>query len=123
MARLPSHSGTTTGRLPHRLPPGLLPLTAAAACDVVFALGVLQGPGGPEQTWSPWLEVSALGLAITLPLLLLGAVVVALTGERHPSNRSGLHRLQVATVALAVLGLALYLSPWGLAGVRAAVET
>ena len=107
----------------HRLPPGLLPLTSAAACDLVFVLGVLHGPATPEQTWSPWLGIPAIWLALTLPLLLLVTVVVAVTGEPHPSHRSGLHHLQEATIALAVLGLAVYLSPWGRAGVRALLES
>ena len=111
------------GQRLHHLPPGLLPLAHAAAIDVVFVLGVLHGPDGPEQEWSPWLGVPAIWLALTMPLLLLGTVVVALSGEPHPSHRSGLHHLQTATIVLAVLGLVIYLSPWGKAGVRVLLES
>ena len=111
------------GRLPRSLPPGLLPLAHAAAFVVLFVVGVLPGPGDPEQAWSPWLGLPAIVLALTLPLLLLVTVLFALSGAPHPSSRSGLHRLQEATVALAVLGLAVYLSPWGRTGVRTVLET
>ena len=111
------------GGLRHHLPPGLLPLAHAAALDLLFVFGVLQRPGGSDQTWSPWLGLPAVVLALTLPLLLLATVVVALTGQPHPSNRTGLHPLQTASIALAGLGCALYFSPWGKAGVTAMLET
>ncbi len=107
------------------LPAGLLPLAHAAALDLAFVVTVLLAPQGTVRSSPAWLQVTGLALAVTLPLLLLVTVVVALTctPPAAPSGRRSLRRLQAATGALAGLGLALYLSPWGAAGVAAAVES
>jgi hypothetical protein len=105
--------------------PGVLPLAHAAACDVAFALGVLRAPSSPEEAWSPWFGLPAYVLALTLPLLLFVLVVVALTGPPvagRPAERR-LSRWQAATIAMAGLGFATYLSPWGRTGVAAVLET
>lgn len=111
--------------LPGRPAPGVLPLAHAAALDVVFALGLLRAPSGPEEAWSPWFGLPLYVLALTLPLLLFVLVVVALTsppvaGRAAPRR---LTRWQVATIATAGLGLAMYLSPWGRAGITAVLQT
>ena len=107
------------------LPVGLLPLAHAAALDVAFVVTVLLAPQGAVRTSPAWLQVPGLLLALTLPLLLLVTVFAALTcgPPAGPSGRRSLRRLQAATGALAGLGFALSLSPWGAAGVAAAVET
>jgi hypothetical protein len=106
-------------------PPGLLPLAQAAALDAVFVLCVLQASPDPDGTSSAWLGVPALLLALTLPLLLLLTVAVSLTcaPQPAPSRQRTVNRLQAATVLLSALGFALYLSPWGRAGVETIVAT
>ncbi len=108
-----------------RPPPGVLPLAHAAALDVAFALGVRHAPSGPQEAWSPWFGLPVHVLALTLPLLLFALVVVALTGPAVPGRPAGrrLSLWQVTTIATAGLGLAMYLSPWGRAGVAAIVES
>ena len=103
----------------------MLPLAHAAVLDVAFALGVRRAPSGPHEAWSPWFGLPVYVLALTLPLLLFVLVVVALTGPPAAGRPAGrrLSRWQAATVAMAVLGCALYLSPWGRAGVAAILET
>ena len=101
--------------VPRSVPPGTAPLAAAGVLDVVFVLGVLQADEGPGG--SPWRDLSAYLLALTLPLLLIDTV--ALTGPTagRPS------RWQAATLALAGLGFAAYLSPWGRAGISVVLES
>ena len=105
--------------------PGVLPLAAAAVLVVAFALGLGSGPSHPDEPWSPWFGLPLHLLALTLPLLLLVLVVVALTSPpaAGPAAPRRLTRWQVATVVTAGLGLALYLSPWGRAGIAAVLET
>ena len=105
--------------------PGVLPLAAAAALDVVFVLGLLRAPSGPQDAWSPWFGLPLHVLVLVLPLLLFVLVVVALTSPpgAGPAATRRLTRWQVATIAIAGLGLALYLSPWGRAGIAAVLET
>ena len=57
----------TFGRLVRHPPPGALPLLVAAALDGLFVLGMLHGPAGPEQAWSPWWALPAVWVALTLP--------------------------------------------------------
>lgn len=97
----------------------------AAALVVVFALGLLSGPSRPQEAWSPWYGLPLHVLTLTFPLLLLGLVVVALTSPRDggPAAPRRLTRWQVATIATAGLGLAVYLSPWGRAGITAVLQT
>ena len=107
-----------------RLSPGVLPSAAAAGLVVLFGLGLRSAPSNPDQAWSPWFGLPLHLLVLTLPLLLLVLVVVALTSPpAAPAAPRRLTRWQVATIATAGLGLALYLSPWGRAGIAAVLET
>ena len=103
----------------------MLPLAHAAALVVVFALGLRSAPSHPEEAWSPWFGLPLHLLALTFPLLLFVLVVVAVTSPpvAGPAASRRLVRLQVATIATAGLGLALYLSPWGRAGITAVLQT
>ncbi len=100
-------------------------MACAVALVVVFALGLRSAPTGPQEAWSPWFGLPLHVLVLTLPLLLFVLVVVALTSppvaEGSASRR--LTRWQLATIATAVLGLAVYLSPWGQAGTTAVLQT
>jgi hypothetical protein len=102
-----------------RVPHGLLLGVGIALADLVFLGGVVVPHlAGNDPFSSPWLGLAALVSVFTLPLIAYGAALTSagrLLRSRQTPRRA--RQVDLAVVALALVGFVTYVSPWGLAAI------
>jgi hypothetical protein len=95
-------------------------LAVMAATDLVFVAGVLlphlrTGVAEPVPALPTALEVAASVVVLALPAV---ACLVAFGSVSRWARRVASRRLEVLVLLTAAAGMAVYLSPWGIASTR-----